>query len=33
ALRAAGYTAETTSLEDGVAAYVQGYLLKEDMYR
>jgi ADP-L-glycero-D-manno-heptose 6-epimerase len=31
-LRAAGYTAPFTSLEDGVAAYVKGYLLGPDPY-
>ena len=32
-LRAAGYTAPMTSLEDGVRQYVQGYLNGDDMYR
>ena len=32
-LRAVGYTAPMTSLEDGVRQYVQGYLNCEDMYR
>jgi len=32
-LRAAGYTKPFTSLEDGVAKYVQGYLAKPDRYR
>ncbi len=31
-LRAAGYTAPFTSLEDGVKDYVQNYLLNEDKY-
>jgi ADP-L-glycero-D-manno-heptose 6-epimerase len=31
-LRQAGYTAEFTSLEDGVCDYVQNYLLKDDQY-
>jgi ADP-L-glycero-D-manno-heptose 6-epimerase len=31
-LRAAGYTEEFTSLEDGVKDYVQNYLLKDDPY-
>jgi ADP-L-glycero-D-manno-heptose 6-epimerase len=31
-LRAAGYTAPFTSLEDGIREYVQHYLLKEDPY-
>lgn len=32
-LKAAGYTKPFTSLEDGIARYVQGYLLKDDPYR
>ena len=32
-LRAAGYQAAFTSLEDGVAAYVRGYLAGDDPYR
>jgi ADP-L-glycero-D-manno-heptose 6-epimerase len=32
-LKAAGYTAELTSLEDGVADYVQTYLARPDPYR
>lgn len=32
-LRAAGYAAPFTSLEDGVAAYVRGYLATDDPYR
>ncbi|HEY5009500.1 MAG TPA: ADP-glyceromanno-heptose 6-epimerase [Caulobacteraceae bacterium] len=32
-LQAAGYTAPLTSLEDGVADYVQSYLAKPDPYR
>lgn len=32
-LRAAGYTAPFTSLEDGVADYVRGYLEADDPYR
>jgi ADP-L-glycero-D-manno-heptose 6-epimerase len=32
-LRAAGYNAPMTSLEDGVADYVAGYLNTEDPYR
>ncbi len=32
-LRAAGYTAELTSLEDGIADYVQSYLARPDPYR
>ena len=32
-LRAAGYTAELTSLEDGVADYVHTYLARPDPYR
>jgi ADP-L-glycero-D-manno-heptose 6-epimerase len=32
-LRAAGYTAEPTSLEEGVADYVQSYLARPDPYR
>ena len=32
-LRAVGYTAPMTSLEDGVRQYVQGYLNCDDMYR
>jgi ADP-L-glycero-D-manno-heptose 6-epimerase len=32
-LRAAGYNAPMTSLEDGVADYVRGYLSKADPYR
>jgi len=31
-LRAAGFTYETTSLEDGIAEYVNGFLNREDMY-
>lgn len=31
-LRKAGYTAEFTSLEDGIKDYVQNYLLKDDPY-
>ena len=32
-LRAAGYTQPFTSLEDGVASYVRGYLQTNDPYR
>jgi ADP-L-glycero-D-manno-heptose 6-epimerase len=32
-LRAAGFTHQFTSLEDGVAAYIQNYLTKPDIYR
>lgn len=32
-LRAAGYAAPFTSLEDGVASYIRDYLLKDDPYR
>lgn len=32
-LRAAGYTKEFTSLEDGIRQYVENYLGKEDQYR
>ena len=32
-LRAAGYTGEFTSLEDGVGDYVQRYLSAADPYR
>jgi ADP-L-glycero-D-manno-heptose 6-epimerase len=32
-LRAAGYTAPMTSLEDGVADYVRTYLASDDPYR
>jgi len=32
-LRAAGYDRPATSLEDGVAAYVRGYLMTDDPYR
>jgi ADP-L-glycero-D-manno-heptose 6-epimerase len=32
-LRAAGYPASMTSLEDGVRAYVSGYLSRDDRYR
>jgi ADP-L-glycero-D-manno-heptose 6-epimerase len=32
-LRAAGYDGQFTSLEDGVADYVRGYLSKPDPYR
>lgn len=32
-LRAAGYTTESTTLEDGVKRYVQEYLLADDPYR
>ena len=31
-LRAAGYTAPMTSLEDGVKDYVQNYLMQADQY-
>jgi ADP-L-glycero-D-manno-heptose 6-epimerase len=31
-IRAAGYTAPMTSLEDGVKDYVQNYLMKDDPY-
>ena len=32
-LRAAGYTKEFTSLEDGIKLYVDNYLSKDDQYR
>jgi ADP-L-glycero-D-manno-heptose 6-epimerase len=32
-LRSSGYAAPFTSLEDGVADYVKGYLLRQDSYR
>jgi ADP-L-glycero-D-manno-heptose 6-epimerase len=32
-LRAAGYERPFTSLDDGVRAYVQGYLAQADPYR
>ena len=31
-LRSAGYTKGFTSLEDGISAYVQDYLVKDDPY-
>ena len=31
-LRAAGYTAPMTPLEDGVRKYIQGFLSREDRY-
>ena len=32
-LRGAGYNAPMSSLEEGVARYVTGFLVKEDRYR
>jgi ADP-L-glycero-D-manno-heptose 6-epimerase len=32
-LREAGFDRSATSLEDGVAAYLRGYLMTDDPYR